>query len=45
MPSKVAVVYNEPAASRYTEIGEAKAINGVLDELKAAYREIGRAHV
>ena len=40
MLNKVAVVYNEPAASRYTEIGEAKAINGVLDEVKAAYRAL-----
>lgn len=35
MRLKVAIIYNEPAADRYQAMGEAKAILGVLDEVRA----------
>ena len=35
MSPEVVIVYNEPTDDRYTELGEAKAVKGVLDEVKA----------
>jgi len=37
---KVAVIYNEPLPSRYTDMGEGKAIAGVLDETAAVRRAL-----
>lgn len=40
MRPEVVIVYNEPEASRYDNIREAKAVLSVLDEVKAAYRAL-----
>jgi D-alanine-D-alanine ligase len=44
MPTQVAIVYNEPLASRYTSTNEEKAVVGVLEAVSAvhkAFRELG----
>jgi len=40
MRGRVAVVYNEPYPSRYNEIGEEKAVLGVLDAVEAVYQAL-----
>lgn len=39
-PKKVALVYNQPLAGRYSSLGEDKAVSGVLDAVKAVYRAL-----
>lgn len=44
MPLKIAIIYNEPVHDRYSDLGEQKAIIGVLDEVNAvdgALKELG----
>ncbi|MDP2932007.1 MAG: ATP-grasp domain-containing protein [Chloroflexota bacterium] len=40
MPTRVAIVYNEPIPARYGAMHEEKAILGVLDEVEAAYHAL-----
>lgn len=43
-PKKAAVIHNQPAAGRYSRLGEEKAELGIIDSLKAVYkalRELG----
>jgi D-alanine-D-alanine ligase len=40
VPLRVAVIYNDPVASRYQQLGENKAIRGVLDEVRAASKAL-----
>ncbi len=40
MSLKVAILYNEPEASRYGSMGEAKAVLGVLDEVEAVHQAL-----
>lgn len=40
MRRKVAIVYNEPTLSRYGNMGEEKAVVGVLDAVKAVHRAL-----
>lgn len=40
MSPKVAIVYNEPEASRYSNMGEAKAVLGVKDEAEAVHQSL-----
>lgn len=40
MRPKVAIIYNEPLPSRYADMGEGKAIAGVLDETAAVRRAL-----
>jgi D-alanine-D-alanine ligase len=40
MRTRIAIVYNEPAPSRYDLAGESDAVIGVLQTLKAAYRAL-----
>jgi D-alanine-D-alanine ligase len=38
MHLQVAIIYNQPGISRYTSIGEGKAVAGVLDEVDEVHR-------
>jgi len=40
MPGAAAIVYNEPEEGRYSELGESKAVIGVLDEVKAVGKSL-----
>ncbi len=40
MRPKIAIVYNEPEASRYGNMGEGKAVFGVLDEAEAVHQAL-----
>jgi len=40
MRTCVAIVYNEPYPSRYGDVGEEKAVLGVLDEVEAVHRAL-----
>ncbi len=40
MRGRVAIVYNEPYPSRYDEIGEEKAVLGVLDAVEAVHQAL-----
>lgn len=40
MCARVAVIYNEPVASRYNAMGEEAAVFGVLDEVAATYQSL-----
>ena len=40
MRSRVAIVYNKPVPSRYDLRGEAKAVCGVLDAVKAVHQAL-----
>ncbi len=40
MRARVAIVYNEPYPSRYNDIGEEKAVLGVLDAVEAVHRAL-----
>ena len=40
MHPKVAIIYNQPGPSRYTTIGEEKAVLGVLDEVAAVHKAL-----
>lgn len=42
MRPKVAIVYNEPSTGRYGALGEGKAVLGVLDEVDAVHRALGK---
>jgi D-alanine-D-alanine ligase len=37
---RVAVIYNDPITSRYQQLGESKAVRGVLDEVRAASKAL-----
>lgn len=46
MRLKVAIIFNEPVSDRYSDMGESKAVVGVLEEVKPVHRalsEIGHA--
>lgn len=40
-PKKAAVIYNQPAAGRYSRLGEDKAELGVMDAVKAVHKALG----
>jgi D-alanine-D-alanine ligase len=40
MPGTVAIIYNAPEESRYSDLGESKAVMGVMDEVKAAGKSL-----
>ena len=40
MRTRVAIVYNEPYPSRYGDVGEEKAVLGVLDAVEAVHRAL-----
>jgi D-alanine-D-alanine ligase len=40
VPLRVAVIYNDPVASRYLQLGENKAVKGVLIEVRAASKAL-----
>ncbi|MDO8491884.1 MAG: ATP-grasp domain-containing protein [Dehalococcoidia bacterium] len=40
MRPKVAIIYNDPAPSRYQDLGEEKAVLGVLDEVEGVYQSL-----
>lgn len=40
MPTRVAIVYNEPYPSRYDAVGEEKAVLGVLEAVTAVHRAL-----
>ncbi len=39
-PKKIAIIYNEPASGRYSQVGEEKAELGVIDSVKAVHRAL-----
>jgi D-alanine-D-alanine ligase len=40
MRTRVAIIYNEPRPSRYSHVGEEKAVLGVLDAVQAVHRAL-----
>ena len=42
MQKKVAIIYNQPSLNRYDMLGEQKAVEGVIDSVKAVYRSLDK---
>jgi len=37
---KIAIIFNQPSSDRYSEMGESKAVAGVLEEVRPVYRAL-----